>query len=73
MSAYVVNPLDPASPLDSNDVKQAAEEFRKLKTRINALDPAKANRAYIGGIEYPITAGAANSGGAGFRVLLVPN
>ena len=70
---YTPDPNNAAAPIDGEVAGSAAAEFRALKGKVNGLDLTKADRVIIGGVTFPITVGAANSGGIGFRTLLIPN
>ena len=72
--SYVPDPIDATRPQPTDPADSAAAEFRALKTRINALPILQA--AYLvlpGNVVLPITVGANNSAGAGFRQLRVAN
>ena len=72
--AYTPNPLDPNLPTDADPAAEVAGELRALKARVNNLPISQAAYLIIpGGPPLPITVGANNSAGAGFRQLRVVN
>ena len=72
--SYTPNPLDPSLPTDADPAAAAAAELRALKARINGLPISQAAYLIIPGEPVrPITVGANNSAGAGFRQLRVAN